>query len=244
MGRPVLAAVLRKAVPFVNFFPGCAGRPWSYRLRLSGPPPIESIGASGGARMPRHNQSVRTFCGSMAMSLTPVSSFDLQHLRPCLPAIRRLVNSALRIRAPQMSQKLLRTTTSGFFGLNSRFARCAASPPAPFSSRSSPTVERLVRPVAPWTSSAGLFRLGPVPTHTTAGSDGRDGDVADWSRHSPYSKYSVSQVVAVCSLFSITPARGCAHVHDVGVALHHCEIINAPAPSSREPMRFAEIPDF
>jgi len=66
----------------------------------------------------------------------------------------------------------------------------------------------------------------PVPTHTNRRVRRRNRDVAN-RRHALLIEHRLPRRAVVRCFPNASRSR--AHVHDVRIALHHCEIINAPA---------------
>ena len=92
------AVLIRQA--FGQFFPGCA----AVGCLIDGTVRSAAIESEGGPPplIRRGIQRVRTLRvhGDVAH---PGVIVDLQHLRPGLPAVRRLIHATVRIRSPQMS---------------------------------------------------------------------------------------------------------------------------------------------
>src|SRR6266478_3816396 len=152
-----------------------------------------------------------------------------------VPAIHGLVNSALRIRAPQTTKRrhvhhirilwMNHDSSDVPRGLQPHFFPGLAA------------IDRFVRSVAPGGALPVVWLAGTDPNHGRV--RGGDGDVAD-GRDTLLIKYWFpSRAVVRCLPYA---ARSCAHIHDVGIALHHCEIINAPA--HRRGAKFAEFQVF
>src|SRR5260370_17304989 len=100
-------------------------------------------------------------------------------------------------------------------------------------------IERLVSAVAPGGALTVVRLARPDPHH--CGVRRCDGDVAD-GRDTLLVEYRFPGRAVVRRFPYAT--RGCANVHDVGIALHDCEIIDAPAHRRRAKLAEFQILEF